>query len=217
MQADFPACGATRRTARLLGIRTAVDRCAARPPVSTGKPLTLHAPCVRKPRPSSEDPPSHDPFPVQAPVPSAKPARGLQEFEAKAITGNHTNAMKQLGLGLNLSTKKTRKCEFLEEMERVVPWAALVQIVEPHCPRAKTGRPLFAAGDHAAHPCAEQQSTPEAWHTTEIQLAGDAANEATAMPMQSITEPMTNDWPECRKLRTCVERQQSIYGQAADR
>jgi IS5 family transposase len=52
--------------------------------------------------------------------------------------------MKQLGLGLNLSTKKTRKREFLEEMERVVPWRALVQIVEPHCPRAKTGRPPFA-------------------------------------------------------------------------
>ena len=52
--------------------------------------------------------------------------------------------MKQLGLGLNLSTKKTRKREFLEEMERVVPWAALVQIVEPHSPRAKTGRPPFA-------------------------------------------------------------------------
>jgi IS5 family transposase len=34
--------------------------------------------------------------------------------------------MKQLGLGLNLSTKKTRKREFLEEMEHVVPWAALV-------------------------------------------------------------------------------------------
>jgi IS5 family transposase len=52
--------------------------------------------------------------------------------------------MKQLGLGLNLSTKKTRKREFLEEMERVVPWGALVHIVEPHCPRAKTGRPPFA-------------------------------------------------------------------------
>jgi IS5 family transposase len=52
--------------------------------------------------------------------------------------------MKQLGLGLNLSTKKTRKREFLEEMERVVPWDVLVQLVEPHCPRAKTGRPPFA-------------------------------------------------------------------------
>ena len=52
--------------------------------------------------------------------------------------------MKQLGLGLNLSTKKTRKREFLEEMERVVPWAALVEIVQPHYPKAKTGRPPFA-------------------------------------------------------------------------
>ncbi|MGC4077987.1 MAG: IS5 family transposase [Rubrivivax sp.] len=52
--------------------------------------------------------------------------------------------MKQLGLGLNLSTKKTRKREFLEEMDRVVPWAALVEIVQPHYPRAKTGRPPFA-------------------------------------------------------------------------
>src|SRR2546423_14592304 len=51
--------------------------------------------------------------------------------------------MKQLGLGLNLSTKKTRKREFLEEMERVVPWAVLVQIVEPYYQKAKTGRPPF--------------------------------------------------------------------------
>ncbi|MBC7942398.1 MAG: IS5 family transposase, partial [Chitinophagaceae bacterium] len=51
--------------------------------------------------------------------------------------------MKQLGLGLNLSTKKTRKREFLEEMERVVPWDVLVQIVEPHYPKSKTGRPPF--------------------------------------------------------------------------
>jgi hypothetical protein len=50
----------------------------------------------------------------------------------------------QLGLGLNLSTKKTRKREFLDEMDRVIPWDALVQIVEPHSPRAKTGRPPFA-------------------------------------------------------------------------
>ena len=51
--------------------------------------------------------------------------------------------MKQLGLGLNLSTKKTRKREFLDEMGHVVPWAVLVQIVAPHYPRAKTGRSLF--------------------------------------------------------------------------
>jgi IS5 family transposase len=51
--------------------------------------------------------------------------------------------MKQIGLGLDVSTKKTRKREFLEEMERVVPWALVVQIVDPHYPRAKTGRPSF--------------------------------------------------------------------------
>ena len=60
------------------------------------------------------------------------------------MTAIRNTAMKQLGLSLNLSTKKTRKGKFLDEMERVVPWAALVQIVEPHCPRAKTGRPPFA-------------------------------------------------------------------------
>jgi IS5 family transposase len=33
-------------------------------------------------------------------------------------------AMKQLGLGLNLSTKRTRERELLEEIERAVPrWA----------------------------------------------------------------------------------------------
>jgi IS5 family transposase len=52
-------------------------------------------------------------------------------------------AMKQISLGLNLSTKKTRKREFLEQMEKVVPWAVLVEIVAPHCPKSKTGRPPF--------------------------------------------------------------------------
>lgn len=49
--------------------------------------------------------------------------------------------MKQISLGLNLSTKKARKREFLEQMEAVVPWAVLVQIVRPHAPKAKIGRP----------------------------------------------------------------------------
>lgn len=41
--------------------------------------------------------------------------------------------MKQFGLGLILSTKKIRKTTFLDDMERVVPWAALVEIVGPRC------------------------------------------------------------------------------------
>jgi IS5 family transposase len=51
--------------------------------------------------------------------------------------------MKQSSLGLDLTTRKTRKREFLEEMECVVPWAQLVALIEPHSPRAKTGRPPF--------------------------------------------------------------------------
>jgi transposase, IS5 family len=50
-------------------------------------------------------------------------------------------AMKQAELGLNLSRKKTRKREFLEEMEQVVPWQDLARVIEPHYPKGKTGRP----------------------------------------------------------------------------
>ena len=59
------------------------------------------------------------------------------------MPATRSTTMKQLGQGLNLSTKKTRKTKFLDEMERVVPWAALGQSVEPHCPRAKTVRSPF--------------------------------------------------------------------------
>ena len=52
--------------------------------------------------------------------------------------------MKQAALDLNVSLKKTRKREFLEQMERVVPWAALVALIAPHYPEGRTGRPPFA-------------------------------------------------------------------------
>jgi len=51
--------------------------------------------------------------------------------------------MTQLDLGLNLSTKRTRKREFLDEMTRVVPWQKLIALIEPHYPKGKTGRPPF--------------------------------------------------------------------------
>ena len=52
--------------------------------------------------------------------------------------------MKQISLGSNafeLSPKRTRKREFLDEMNRVVPWTELVMLIEPHYPKGKTGRP----------------------------------------------------------------------------
>ena len=55
--------------------------------------------------------------------------------------------MKQQSLataGFELATKRTRKREFLDEMNLVVPWAELVGLIEPHAPAGKTGRPPFA-------------------------------------------------------------------------
>ena len=52
--------------------------------------------------------------------------------------------MKQTNLDLNLSVKKTRKRGFLFEMDRVVPWAALVELIAPYYPKGKNGRPPFA-------------------------------------------------------------------------
>jgi len=52
--------------------------------------------------------------------------------------------MKQATLNLNLSVKKTRKREFLEQMEHVVPWGDLVALIAPYYPEGKTGRPPFS-------------------------------------------------------------------------
>ena len=42
--------------------------------------------------------------------------------------------MKQSSFDLNLSTKKTRKQELLAQMDRVVPWAALIDVIAPYYP-----------------------------------------------------------------------------------
>ena len=54
--------------------------------------------------------------------------------------------MKQKSLGntgFELVTKKTRKRQFLDEMNLVVPWSELVGLIQPHAPTGKTGRPPF--------------------------------------------------------------------------
>jgi transposase, IS5 family len=52
--------------------------------------------------------------------------------------------MKQQSLGLGQSNKRTRRREFLSEMERVVPWSALVELVASYMPEGRRGRPPFA-------------------------------------------------------------------------
>ncbi len=57
--------------------------------------------------------------------------------------------MKQMSLsesGFERKTKRTRKREFLDEMNLAVPWAELISLVAPHAPApgAKGGLPPFA-------------------------------------------------------------------------
>jgi IS5 family transposase len=55
---------------------------------------------------------------------------------------------KQLGFGdyeQTTAKKRTRRERFLAEMEVVVPWKALIDLIEPHYPKAtsKGGRPPY--------------------------------------------------------------------------
>ena len=52
--------------------------------------------------------------------------------------------MNQASLGLGNSTKSTRKRAFLAQMDRVVPWSALVELVAPFAPEGRRGRPPFS-------------------------------------------------------------------------
>jgi IS5 family transposase len=48
--------------------------------------------------------------------------------------------MTQLGLGLDLSTERTRKRDILDEMRRVVPRSKLIALIEPHYPAGNIKR-----------------------------------------------------------------------------
>ena len=52
--------------------------------------------------------------------------------------------MKQASIGLKLIAKQTRKQVFLEQMDRVVSWAALVELIAPCYHEGRTGRSPFA-------------------------------------------------------------------------
>ena len=43
--------------------------------------------------------------------------------------------------GFERQRKPTRREEFLQAMDAIVPWAALCQVIEPHYPKAGNGRP----------------------------------------------------------------------------
>jgi len=56
--------------------------------------------------------------------------------------------MKQSSLGLSNTTKRTRKREFLDAMELVVPWAELVSLIEPYS-RERSAGPAALCSEHA--------------------------------------------------------------------
>ena len=43
--------------------------------------------------------------------------------------------------GFEKHRKVTRRAQFLDEMNQVVPWSRLVTLIEPHYPKAGNGRP----------------------------------------------------------------------------
>ena len=47
-------------------------------------------------------------------------------------------------VGFELATKRTRKRQFLEEMNLIVPWREPVTLISQHVPVSKMGRPPFA-------------------------------------------------------------------------
>ena len=48
--------------------------------------------------------------------------------------------------GFEFVTKRTRKREFLDEMNLVVPWRELTGLIQPFAPAGKTGRSSFPIG-----------------------------------------------------------------------
>jgi len=83
--------------------------------------------------------------------------------------------MKQASLGFGQAAKRTRKREFLESMDRVVPWADLVALMALRAPEAgHRGRHPFAGRGDAAHPLhaalvhAERPRMKEALHATPL-------------------------------------------------
>jgi IS5 family transposase len=52
--------------------------------------------------------------------------------------------MKQVSHDLFLSVKKTRLREFLDQIDKVVPWQLLSDLIAPYYPEGKKGRPPFS-------------------------------------------------------------------------
>ena len=67
--------------------------------------------------------------------------------------------MEQMSLastGFELVTKRTRKREFLDEMNLVIPWAELLALIAPHAPQARRGARRLPPKRCCAFTCMQQ-------------------------------------------------------------
>lgn len=60
-----------------------------------------------------------------------------------SVLATRESSVKQVGPRTKAAIKRTRKGEFLDEMESSMPWSALVAAIGPYWARARTGRPPF--------------------------------------------------------------------------
>jgi IS5 family transposase len=97
--------------------------------------------------------------------------------------------MKQISLAtteFELVTKRTRKREFLDEMNLIIPWSQLLGLIAPHAPTGKTGRPPFA---------------------TEVMLAFICCSSSLGIPTRPwkrpcMTSRCTVSLPSCMRVST---------------
>lgn len=88
--------------------------------------------------------------------------------------------MKQISLassGFEKFSRATKRSVFLAEMDRVVPWSALCQLVEPVYPQNEVGRPPTVARADAADPLSAGlvQSVGPSGGRSAVRLGSDAA------------------------------------------
>ncbi|NCN98111.1 MAG: IS5 family transposase [Rhodoferax sp.] len=66
------------------------------------------------------------------------------------------HSIHQYSFGFSLSVRKTRNAIFLDEMDHVMPWSRLVDLIAPHYPAGRTGRPPFALETMPRTHCLQQ-------------------------------------------------------------
>ena len=71
--------------------------------------------------------------------------------------------------------KVTRRERFLGEMERVVPWARLCGVIEPHYPKGKRGRPPIGIERMRRIYCLQQ------WYALADEALQDAIHDSQAL------------------------------------